>query len=253
MRPLTAFAAALALLGITGCGTTRGTTATEQLVVSDAVDRNIQRIDFRPLSGEKVYLDTSYMRHVKGSGFVNAEYVISAMRQQIVAAGCLIQDSAQEADIIIEGRIGVLGEDDHRVTFGLPENNALASAVSLIPTAPKLPAIPEIALARRDAREAATKVAAFAYDRLTRQPIWQSGVKHSWPPPATPGSSGLGRFRGARSANRPSSLVARSDLGRAARPVPMPSFLTGHRSTTMRKCGLTKAPPSSMTVGLAKT
>ena len=72
--------------------------------MSDAVDRNIQRIDFRPLSGEKVYLDTSYLRHVKGTGFVNAEYVTSALRQQIVAAGCLIQDSAQEADIIIEGQ-----------------------------------------------------------------------------------------------------------------------------------------------------
>ena len=110
---------------VVGCGTTREQKATEQLVMSDAVDKSVQHIDFRPLSDQKVYLDNSYLRHVKGEGFVNSEYVTSALRQQIVAAGCLIQDSPQDADIIVEARLGVLGSDDHRVTFGLPENSAL--------------------------------------------------------------------------------------------------------------------------------
>lgn len=169
------FAAALCA----GCGTTREQKATHQLVMSDAVDRSVQHLDFRPLSAQKVYLDNSYLRHVKGEGFVNSEYVTSALRQQIVAAGCLIQDTPQEADVIIEARLGVLGADDHRVTFGVPENNALSSAISLIPNAPKIPAIPEIALARREAREASAKIVAFAYHRETRKPVWQSGVKHS--------------------------------------------------------------------------
>ena len=90
------------MLLVVGCGTTRSYTATEQLVMSDAVDRSIAQLDFRPLSGSKVYLDTSYLRHVKGEGFVNAEYVTSALRQQIVAAGCLIQDANTEAEIVIE-------------------------------------------------------------------------------------------------------------------------------------------------------
>lgn len=163
-------------IGSAGCGTTREYRATEQLVMSDAVDSSVGHLDFRPLTGRKVYLDTSYLRHVKGEGFVNSEYVTSALRQQIVAAGCLIQDAATEADVIIEARIGTLGADDHRVTFGLPENNAVSAAVSLIPGAPAISAIPEIALARREAREAAVKVSAFAYDRNTRAPVWQSGV-----------------------------------------------------------------------------
>ncbi len=108
--------------------------------------------------------------------FVNAEYVTSALRQQIVAAGCLIQDASSDADVIIEARIGTLGADDHRVTFGVPQNNALSAASSMIPGVPQIPTIPEIAFARREAREAAAKVAAFAYDRETRAPIWQSGV-----------------------------------------------------------------------------
>lgn len=171
--------AALMLTSLLGCGTTREYNATEQLVMSDAVDRSIATIDFRPMSGRKVYLDTSYLRHVKGEGFVNSEYVTSALRQQIVAAGCLIQDANADADIVIEARIGTLGTDDHRVTFGVPENNALANAVSLIPGSPNLPTIPEIAIARRESRESAAKIAAFAYDRETRAPLWQSGVESS--------------------------------------------------------------------------
>jgi len=176
------FAAAplwLLMVVVAGCGTTRERRATEQLVMSDAVDRSISRMDFRPLSGEKVYLDTTYLRHVKSDSFVNAEYVISGLRQQVVAAGCLLQDSLNDADIVIEARLGTLGLDDHRVTYGLPENNALSSAVSLLPNSPNVPAIPEIAFARRDAQEGAAKVAAFAYDRHSREPIWQSGVNFS--------------------------------------------------------------------------
>ena len=101
--------AALVLTTAIGCGTTREYSATEQLVMSDAVDRSIASIDFRHMSGRKVYLDTSYLRHVKGEGFVNSEYVTSSLRQQVVAAGCLIQDASAEADIIIEARIGALG------------------------------------------------------------------------------------------------------------------------------------------------
>ncbi|WP_197231150.1 DUF6655 family protein [Novipirellula artificiosorum] len=162
-----------------GCGTTREREATEQLVLSNAVDRSISSIDFRPLTGRKVYLDTSYLRQVKTLGFVNSEYVTSALRQQIAGAGCLLQDTSQDADIIIEARCGTLGSDDHRVTFGIPENNSLSSAASLIPNSPSLPSIPEIAVARRDAREAAAKIAAFAYDRETRKAVWQSGVRQS--------------------------------------------------------------------------
>jgi len=164
--------------------------------MSDAVDKSVAQLDFRPLTGRKVYLDTSYLRHVKGEGFVNSEYVTSALRQQIVAAGCLIQDSATEADVIVEARIGTLGKDDHRVTFGIPENNAFAAAVSLIPGAPTISSIPEIALARREAREAAVKVSAFAYDRNTRHPIWQSGVDRATASARDTWVLGVGPFQG---------------------------------------------------------
>lgn len=179
-----------------GCGTTQKYDASQQLVMSDAVDRSISTIDFRPMAGQKVYLDTSYLRHVKGSGFVNSEYVTSALRQQVVAAGCLIQDSASAADIIIEARIGALGADDHSVMFGVPENNIFSVTASLIPGAPNIPRLPEMAFARREAREAAAKIAAFAYDRETRAPIWQSGVNSSLATARDTWVMGIGPFQG---------------------------------------------------------
>ena len=193
-----------------GCGTTMQYTATEQLVMSDAVDRSIGQIDFRPLSGSKVYLDTSYLRHVKGEGFVNAEYVTSALRQQIVAAGCLIQDANADAEIVIEARIGTLGQDDHRVTFGVPETNMLASAAALIPGAPVIPRTGELAFARREAREAAVKVAAFAYDRETRAPVWQSGVDSSVATATDTWVMGIGPFQGGTA--RGHTKLAGSDI-----------------------------------------
>ena len=165
-------------------------------MLSDAVDRSILNLDFRPLSGRRVYLDTSYLRHVKGQGFVNAEYVTSALRQQIAGAGCYLQDTLQDADIVIEARIGTLGTDDHRVTFGVPENNMLSSAATLIPGAPKVPSVPEIAIARRESREAASKIACFAYDRETRRPIWQSGVNHALATARDTWVFGVGPFQG---------------------------------------------------------
>ena len=53
-----------------------------------------------------------------------------------------------------------------------------------------------MALARRDAQEAAAKVAAFAYDRQTREPIWQSGVNYSIATAKDTWVLGVGPFQG---------------------------------------------------------
>ncbi len=160
----------------TGCGTTKSFEATEQLILSDAVDESISAIDFRPLSGFKVFLDTEYLKAVKNPSFVNAEYVISSLRQQIIGAGCLLQDTKDEADLIIEARVGTLGADAFQVIYGIPPNSMLSSASQVVPAIPAIPLLPELSFARRESREGAAKIAAFAYDRVTRQPIWQSGV-----------------------------------------------------------------------------
>ena len=82
----------LGIVSLSGCGTTLTRGATEQLLISDAVDQTVASLDFSTLSGKTVYLDTRYIKNVKGMGFVNADYIISSLRQQMTAANCLLQD-----------------------------------------------------------------------------------------------------------------------------------------------------------------
>lgn len=161
---------------VAGCGTTKSQMATEQMLVSGAVDDAIAAIDFRDLRGTRVFFDTQYMKDVKGVGFANADYVMSGLRQQMVAAGCLLLDKKEEADIVVEARIGAVGTDGHDIIYGIPANNSLSNAASLVPNTPLVPAIPEISLARKNSQQGAAKVAVFAYHRESRLPVWQSGV-----------------------------------------------------------------------------
>jgi len=165
-----------ALPCLAGCGTTQQNQATQQLLESDAIDAAISRIDFTPLSGRKVYFDDSYLKDYKGVGFVNSNYVISGLRQQVLSAGCLLQEKRDEAEVILEGRIGALGSDQHDVVYGVPKNNALNGVAAAVPGSPALPALPELALAKKAASLGAAKLAVFAYDRETREPVWQSGL-----------------------------------------------------------------------------
>ncbi|HMP78533.1 MAG TPA: hypothetical protein PKD54_03715 [Pirellulaceae bacterium] len=159
-----------------GCGTVTSRMATEQLLMSDAVDNSVARIDFRPISGKKVFLDTTYLRPAQGQNFVNADYVISSLRQALVASRCLLQDDRQEADIIVEPRLGTLATNGNDMIYGIPATNNLTQAASSVAGGALLPPLPEIALARSSNQSGFTKVAVFAYDRQTRQPVWQSGI-----------------------------------------------------------------------------
>src|SRR6056297_1036805 len=220
---------ALALLMfLTGCGITKKRDATDQLVLSDAVDKSISAIDFRPLSGRKVYLDTTYVRQIKGPGFVNADYITSSLRQQVVAAGCLLQDTPGDADLIVEARVGTLGSDGHQTTYGIPANNAFSTAAQVLPSSPSLPSLPELSVARRYRVEGAAKIAAFAYDRETRAPVWQSGMSQTIASAKDTWVLGAGPFQGGTIRSR--TKFAGSDLpftnddkpGSATRPFNRP-------------------------------
>jgi hypothetical protein len=178
-------AAILLIALLVGCGTTKSYTATDQLLMSDAVDTSISKIDFRPLAGRKVFLDTTYLGSAKPSpanpnpGLIQSDYVISSLRQQMMAAGCYLVDSKNEAELVCEARIGALGTDGHAVTYGLPASSALSTASSAFSGTPSLPAIPEISFAKKELKSAASKVALFAYTKDTRQPVWQSGIEQA--------------------------------------------------------------------------
>lgn len=174
-RVHTCFCIALLTL-MTGCGKMLSNSATEQLLTSDAVDQTISHLDFSTLANKKVYFDTTYIKNVKGVGFVNGDYIVSSLRQQIVAANCLIQEKKEDADYVIEARVGTLATNGHEVNYGIPASNMLSSAASLVPTAPAIPTIPEISLAKKNNQTAAAKISVFAYNQKTRERVWQSGI-----------------------------------------------------------------------------
>ncbi len=160
-----------------GCGSTKTQQITDQMLMSNAVDRTIEQVDFRVLSGRKVFLDTRHLKIVKGAGFVNADYIVSSLRQQMFAAHARLMETAADADVIVEVRVGTLGTDEHDITYGVPASSTISTAASLVPNAPTIPTIPELSLARRTIQLGGAKVALFAYDQKTKRPIWQSGVK----------------------------------------------------------------------------
>ena len=158
-------------LVLLGCGTSKWSdtkrTATEQLLISDAMDRAVSRLDFRAVAAKKVFLDSSYLEDV-----TDAPYLISSLRQHMLAGGCIMMDNREEADYVVEVRVGAVGTDRNELVFGVPATRIPdVIPVSGVPTN-----IPEMPLAKRTEQRAVAKIAVFAYNRRTGRPVWQSGV-----------------------------------------------------------------------------
>lgn len=188
---------AAASLSLCGCGTTISRNATEQLLASDAVDRSVREIDFRDLRGQNVFFDTTYIKNVASIGFVNSDYIVSSLRQQMMAADCRLRETREQADFIIEARVGALGADRHEIVWGIPANNLLGTVASAVPNAPATapPTIPEIAFAKKGDELAVAKIGVFAYHRETGQPIWQSGTNQSKSTARSTTVFGIGPFQ----------------------------------------------------------
>lgn len=161
----------LSLLGISGCGTTRASdtsrTATEQLLISDAIDRSVEAIDFQLLAGHAVYFDDQRLSKV-----VDKDYLISTLRQHLLAHGCVLKEYRDDAEFVVEARAGAVGTDNHNLLFGIPAMNV----PQIVPLQGVPSAIPEVAVAKRQDQRAVAKVAVFAYHRETGVPVWQSGL-----------------------------------------------------------------------------
>lgn len=163
---------AASLLLAVGCGTTRTSstqrTATEQLLVSDAIDRAVGQVNFRALAGQSVYLEDAALTTV-----VDKQYLSSSLRQHLLASGCILREEREEADFVVECRAGVVGTDSHDLLFGIPAMQVpqLGAFQGVAPAA-----IPEVAFAKRQEQRGLAKVAVFAYHRNTGMPVWQSGL-----------------------------------------------------------------------------
>ena len=62
------------------------------MLISDAIDRTVDSIDFGPLAGETVYFDETRLAEVVDKG-----YLISSLRQHMLASGCILKETRAEA------------------------------------------------------------------------------------------------------------------------------------------------------------
>ena len=166
--------AALLLFALTGCGTTKWSdtarTATEQLLISSAMDEAIDEYDFYPLTGRKVFIESG------GVAATDKEYLLTMLRQQLAANGVFIQETKETADYILEVATGAVGTNRYDLMYGIPETS--------IPSVMGSPAtsLPELPIIKRTDQKAQVKLTMWAYNKTTGAIIWQSGekLKSSW-------------------------------------------------------------------------
>lgn len=156
---------------LAGCGTTRSSdtlrTGTEQLLLSTAIERAINDMDLSVMNGKSVYFDHQYLKGVSDEG-----YIISSMRQRLLAEGALLKASRDDAAYVVEARAGTVGTNRQDVLIGIPQVNLPTGAA--VAGAPSV--IPEIPFAKKTQQRGIVKLAAFAYNQETGQAVWQSGT-----------------------------------------------------------------------------
>lgn len=144
-----------ATLALGACTTTRETSpqrsATEQLLISTAVDRAVDGMHLAIPQGTKVFLDAEQLEGSDG------KYAASAMKERMLRDGAHIVAERGKADAVVEIRAGALSIDDRQTLVGI------GSFDVPVPLAGQAAKIPEIALYKKKERLGVAKIAAVGY------------------------------------------------------------------------------------------
>ena len=136
-------------------------------MLSAAIDRAISEMDFEELEGKDVYFDPQYLKGVSDEG-----YIVSTIRQKLLASGVFLKAIRDEATYAAEARASPLGTHRQDVLLGVPQTALPAGALAAgVPSV-----IPEIPLAKKTHQKGVAKIAIFAYNQTTGQALWQSGT-----------------------------------------------------------------------------
>ena len=154
----------LASLAAAGCASMKNSdtarTGVEQLLISSAADKALDKVDLRPVSHAKVFLDTKYL------DCVDKNYIILSMRGRLMRYGCTLVEKVEDAQVIVEVASGGVGTDRNELFVGTAE----------IPLPPPSPvAIPRLALFERHRAIGTAKLSILAYDAQTKSPVINAG------------------------------------------------------------------------------
>ena len=130
-------AAAVCFL-VSGCADPRithtGRNAVEQLLLTNAVDRSVSKLDFRMLAGEKIRIDYSNL-----APQTEKNYVQAILEARVAAAGAIIALKADEAKYVLRPVCATLATEDSKIMFGTPQLPVPIPDMSLSLVIPELP------------------------------------------------------------------------------------------------------------------
>lgn len=134
-------------------------TATEQLLISTALDKAVSKLQM-PLPGDaKVYLDSSrFEAYDRG-------YAIAALRARILRDGAALAERREDAAVILEARSGALSINDREDIVGLPAFELPIPLAGVFET-------PQIAVFKRSEQVGVAKLGLAGYWRESGKAIF---------------------------------------------------------------------------------
>jgi hypothetical protein len=158
-------------LALAGCTTNRETeptrTATEQLLISSAVDRMVETLQVHVPAGTKAFVDPQYFDGT------DAKYALGAIRDRLLRSGVHLVADRKDADMVVEARSGAQSIDQSEFLIGVPKTPVP------LPLAGTL-TIPEIALFKRAQMKGVAKAAVTGYDAKTGALAFSTGAAYGY-------------------------------------------------------------------------
>ncbi len=165
--------AAIVSVSASGCTSVKMTgtarTGTEQLLLTGTWDDALCRVDFRPLAGEKVFVDPTYL-----SSVVDKDYVISSVRRTMAEQGVLLESNKDKAKFILEPSFGAYGTDMRDTNVGLPGMTLMPSLLTGA-TVASSGSSSSLNMSQTNREDAVVKAILYAYDAKTGRMVWESG------------------------------------------------------------------------------
>jgi hypothetical protein len=148
----------LAALAASACTMQRDTqpvrSASEQLIISTAIERAVAQLKFEVPAGTRVFVETAYF-----DGYDN-KYATGTVRDRLLREGVRLVPDRGAADAVVELRAGALSVDERAILLGIPSFELPVPLAGQAKT-------PELALFKKADRLGVAKIAATTFDAKT--------------------------------------------------------------------------------------
>ena len=166
-RSLSAAVAVLCLLlGLCGCTSSRTSdtarTGLEQILISNAVDQALDRLELPSVENRKVFLDANFLEAAVDKG-----YLVGSLRRRLLTNGAILAEKKEDSELTIEICSGCVGTDTTSSFFGLP---------GMAVPGPMPIQVPEVRFYERGAQYGTAKISLVTYATQTGQLLHDSGV-----------------------------------------------------------------------------